>query len=74
MCLNKERKSNQELWQANGKAITRQAKRDPEKQLVQGIKSDKKFLKAISSRKSARASRGLIDDCSVHHCSEEVRT
>ena len=41
MYLNKER-SDHELWQGNGEAVTRQAKTHPEKELVQGVKSDTK--------------------------------
>lgn len=41
MCQNKER-SDHVLWQANGEAVIRQAKRDPEKELVKGVKSEMK--------------------------------
>lgn len=40
---------------------------------MKGVKSETKNSSNPSIARSARASRGLIDDCGVHHCLEEVR-
>lgn len=74
MCPNKAR-SDHELWQANSEDITRQAKRDPEKQLVQGVKSNMKISSNVSIAEGLpECHGGVVDNCCVHHCSEEVTT